>query len=64
MSTVLMTGCSVGIGFETALAFARAGHSRCRHLCLREIGAAFARALASRGLNLIASRASVSCCGS
>jgi NAD(P)-dependent dehydrogenase (short-subunit alcohol dehydrogenase family) len=27
MSTVLITGCSKGIGFETALIFARAGHS-------------------------------------
>lgn len=26
MATVLITGCSVGIGYETALAFARAGH--------------------------------------
>ncbi|MEP7088182.1 MAG: SDR family oxidoreductase [Gemmatimonadota bacterium] len=26
MATVLVTGCSKGIGFETALAFARAGH--------------------------------------
>ena len=27
MATVLITGCSVGIGYETALAFARAGHT-------------------------------------
>ena len=27
MSTVLITGCSTGIGYETALAFARAGHT-------------------------------------
>jgi NAD(P)-dependent dehydrogenase (short-subunit alcohol dehydrogenase family) len=27
MATVLITGCSTGIGFETALAFARAGHT-------------------------------------
>ena len=27
MATVLITGCSTGIGYETALAFARAGHT-------------------------------------
>ncbi len=27
MATILITGCSVGIGYETALAFARAGHT-------------------------------------
>lgn len=59
MATTLITGCSKGIGFETALAFARAGHSVLATMRNPETAPALAEIAASERLPITVSRMDV-----
>lgn len=59
MATILITGCSKGIGFESALAFARAGHNVLATMRNPENSPALAQIAASESLPIAVSQMDV-----
>lgn len=59
MAIILITGCSKGIGFESALAFARAGHLVQATMRSPESSPSLAQIAASEGLPIAVSRIDV-----